>query len=368
MLESGKINYRQAFFIVITLLASSSMIYAPVIAAGVARQDAWLCMIVATLAGLIIAWLVMSLVLRFPGKNLFEIPELILGRVPGKIIAFLYVLWCIHIEVLLYSEFGAFMLNAVLPGTPMVVNHIVATVLMAYIARNGLEVLARFNELIFPVFIFAFFLLIVLSSKNMAAVRLLPVYDEGMAAILKGAAGSFAWLGEIFGLAAIIPYLNKPGQALRVVILATLVSGLLLTSGAIYTITVLGPDLTASSMYPMYSSVRMISIANFLERLEVIPVALWIVVGMTKDTFFRYFAILGAAQCFGLKDYRLLALPVGVVVIAASLLLYQDLAVQVTYAKEVWPFTSLLFEAVIPLLLLVVSVARGLGNKKTPQK
>lgn len=188
MLESGKINSQQAIWLMITLVVTSAGIYAPVIAVNAARQDAWLSMIAATLAALLIAWLIVGLVLRFPGKTIFEIPELVLGKIPGKIVAFLFALWFIHLEILVFAEFGNFMISTVLPGTPMVVNHVVAAVIIAYIARNGLEVISRFNGIFLPLFMFIVGLLFALSFKEMSAVRLLPVFDYGIAAILKGSA------------------------------------------------------------------------------------------------------------------------------------------------------------------------------------
>lgn len=84
---------------------------------------------------------------------------------------------------------------------------------------------------------------------------------------------------------------------------------------------------------------------------------------MLKVCILRYAAVLGAAQCLGLEDYRPLVLPVGAVVVAGSLLMYQDVAVTTAFVAEVWPLYALTFEAGIPLLLLVVAVARGLGKK-----
>lgn len=362
MLESGKIDSRQAIWLMITLVIATAGVYAPAVAVNAARQDAWLSVIFATLVALFIAWMIVILILRFPGKTIFQIPELVLGKVPGKIIAFFFVLWLIHIEILVFSEFGNFMISSVLPGTPMVVNHVVAAVMIAYIARNGLEVISRFNGLFLPFFLLSITFLILLAFKDMDLARLLPVFDDVPAAIMKGSAAQIAWLGEVIVLAVIIPNLNKPGRALRVAFLATLVSGLIMTLNVVYPLAIFGPDLTASFFYPIYSAVRIISIANFLERLEAIPVVIWITGGIIKVCLLRYAAVQGAAQCLELEDYRPLVLPVGAVVVAGSLHMYHDVAATVAFVSEVWPFYALTFEAGIPLLLLVVAMVRGLGS------
>ncbi|MGI6492926.1 MAG: GerAB/ArcD/ProY family transporter [Peptococcaceae bacterium] len=185
MIESGKINSRQAIWLLITLVVATAGIHVPPLIVNIAGQDAWFSVIAATLAALLIAWLIVGLALRFPGKNLFAIMELILGTIPGKIIAFVYVLWFIHLEIIVLSEFGHFH-SFSLPDTPMAVNHIMAFIVITYMARHGLEIISRFNELFLPLFIFSVVVLSALSFMEMEATRLLPVFDCETADIMKG--------------------------------------------------------------------------------------------------------------------------------------------------------------------------------------
>ncbi len=53
-----------------------------------------------------------------------------------------------------------------------------------------------------------------------------------------------------------------------------------------------------------FNSVRLVSIANFLERLESVVLMAWILGGFIKVGVFYYAAVLGRAQWLGLKDYR----------------------------------------------------------------
>lgn len=367
MLERGKINSLQAFFLMVTLISPEGLIYLPAISVNAAKQDAWLSGATATLAALPIALLVAGLSLRFPGKNLFEYPELILGKVPGKIIAFLYVLWFIHMETFVFGEFGNFVVTSELPGTPMVVTYIVAALVAAYIARNGLEVLSRFNQLFLPLFLISIFAVIALVTKDLKVIRLLPVYDGGLVPILKGTAPPVSWMGEIVFLAVFIPYLNKPRQAVKVAITATLLNGSLITVAILFPLSLYCPDLAASFLYPTYNAARAISITNFLERLESVFAVLWTIGGFIKVGLLRYAAVLGAAQCLGLRDYRPLALPVGAIVVAGSLLMNQNVTENIAFGAKTWPFYGLTFEMVVPFLLLVVALVRGLGKRTEDQ-
>ncbi|RKO66481.1 GerAB/ArcD/ProY family transporter [Desulfofundulus salinus] len=363
MLEQGKIDSKQAILLMISLVLPTAILTVPAITVKHARQDAWLSIIVATMAGLLIARLVVSLSLRFPGKTLFEYAEEILGKVPGKIVGLMYIWWFLHTNALIMDEFGAFLCTAQMPDTPVIVFFIVGIAVAAYAIRNGLEVLSRFNQLFLPLVLGLLLVVFILATKEMKVARLLPVFDKGAIAILKGAATPASWLGEIVAFAMIIPFLNKPKEAHRVAALATLFTGFFLLVSILVAITIFGPNVTGHWIFPTYNAVRAVSIANFLERLDTIIVAVWMFGGFAKVGVFYYAAVLGSAQWLGLKDYRPLVAPVGVI-LAALAVLCKNIVELLDFLAAVWPPYALsVFEVGMPLVLLIVALARGKGGK-----
>lgn len=350
----------------LSMMLPTAILTIPAVTVETARQDAWLSVIAATLAGLLIARLVVNLSLRFPGKTLVEYSEEILGKAPGKIVGFLYIwLFFPYIGSGTVREFGVFLVTAVMPDTPIIVFLIAVTAVAAYAVRNGLEVLCRFNQLFIP----ATGLLVIvflLSTKDMKLTRLLPVFDAGLFPIVKGAVTPTMWLGEIVTLAMIIPYLNKPEKAHRIAVLSILLTGFFLTASILEAILIFGPNLTGHWVFPTFNATRVVSIANFLERLESVIVASWVLGGCIKAGVFYYAIVLGSAQWMGLRDYRPLVLPVGVVLVAFSILLHGENNVEVLYYiphVEV-PFLLIVFEVGIPLVLLIIALARKEGKSK----
>jgi spore germination protein KB len=305
-----------------------------------------------------VARLVASLNLRFPGKTLFEYAEEILGRVPGKIVGILYIWWFLHTNALVLDEFGSFLCIGILPNTPSIVFFIIGAVVAAYAVRSGLEVLGRYTQLFLPL-MGLLFIVFLLSAKYMKVVRLLPVLDTGLAPILKGAAAPASWLGEIVVFSMIIPFLTRPKEAYRVAAQATLFTGFFLLVSVLVSLAVFGPNLTRSLIFPTYNAVRVVSIANFLERMEAAVVTVWMLGGFAKIGVFYYAAVLGSAQLLGLKEYRPLVAPVGVILVALALLC-ENLVVLLDFLARVFPpYSLILFEAGIPLVLLIVALARG---------
>lgn len=366
MLEGGKISSRQATFLMITMIFATVILFVPGITAKHAGQDGWISVILATGAGLLIARLVTSLSLLFPDKTIFEYPGEILGRWPGKLVGLLYVWWYLHINAEVIREFGSFLVAAFMSDTPIIVFHLVVVAMAAYTIRNGLEVFTRANEIFLPLILGSIIMLFVLSNMEMDFKRLLPVFGTDAVDIVKGAAAPLAWFGEIVTIAVVIPYLNKPGEAHRVAVVAVLVCGSFFLLTVVGVLAIFGPDLAGAFMFPTLNGARIISIANLLERLEAVIMVIWVAGGFVKVSFFYWVAVLGTAQVLELKDYRPLVLPTGAVLVAMSILIHTSILDLLDFLGRVWPpYVLSIFEVGIPLLLLVTALARGKGGLRS---
>lgn len=67
---------------------------------------------------------------------------------------------------------------------------------------------------------------------------------------------------------------------------------------------------------------------------------------------------MGIAQLFALDDYKPLVIPVAVISVALSIWVFDNVLELIQWGVEVWPYYSILFQMVIPLLLLFVSLTR----------
>lgn len=361
-LEPEKISGQQATLLMISLVLPTAILTVPALTVKHAGQDAWVSVLLATVGGLLISRLVVGLSLRFAGKDLFEYAEEILGRAPGKVVGLLYFWWLIHSSSLIALEFGAFLCAAILPDTPPLVFFVAGTAMAALAVRNGLEVLSRYNQLFLPVVLILLVGVLLLAVKDMELARLLPVLEAGAVDLLKGAAAPLSWLGEIVIFAMIIPSLTDLREAHGVAARATLFTGMFLLASVLAAVAVFGPEATASWIFPTYNTVRVVSIANFLERLDAVIVAVWMFGGFAKIGVFYYAAVRGGARLFGLRDYRPLVAPVGVMIVGLATLC-RNVVDLLDFLARVWPpYALTVFELGIPLLLLAVARARNLGG------
>jgi len=328
-----------------------------------ARQDAWISIFLAVGAGLLIGVLAAALGRRFPDKTIFEYPVEIVGRWPGKLVGLLYVWWFLHAAAESSREFVEFMATTYMPETPLVAMLLMGIGGSAYIAKNGLEVIARANEIFLLVIFGATIIIFILAADKMDFHRLLPVADVGAVQVFKGAAVTLSYFGEIAVIAVLVPYLDKPREACRAVVAAVLSSGAFFLLALLGVLAIYGPHIAGAYLFTTLNEARIISIANFLERMEAVDIIIWISGAYMKVSFYLWVAALGSAQVLGLKDYRPLVLPVGAVVIAMSIMLHPGIPDLLDFRGRVWPVYALsAFEAGLPLALLVTALARGKGR------
>lgn len=367
LLDGGKINGRQATLLLVNLILPTGLFFLSSVASRLAGRDAWLSMLLATLAGMLIALMAANLSLRFPDKTLFQFPELILGKWPGRFVVLLYVWYYIHTTAEVLRQFGDFISTAFLPETPIIVIEILIMAIVAYAVRNGLEVFARVNDLVFPLILVSVVIIISLAAREMDFKRLLPIFaDSGIAPLMKGAVMPTAWMGYAVTICVLTPHLNKKQDAYKAAVLSAVIFGLFLSVVTAGGIASFGPEISAQWMVPFLSLTRMVDIAKFLSRLEPVIMAVWVAGGAVQISFFHWVGVLGCAQWLGLKDYKPIVLPLTVIVLALNIALHDSILDLFAVLGTFWgPYSLTLFQVGIPFFLLVVATLRGRGVEKS---
>ncbi len=363
MLEQGKISIRQATLLMVLTILATAILFLPSIATEQAGQDAWISAIIATVNGIIISLLVVTLMRRFPNQTIVEYSEDILGKFLGKIVGLGYFWFFLHTNAIIIREFGDFMIAAFMPKTPLVVFNSMIIILAVLVVRSGLEPLGRLNEWIFILYISILLTITVFLLPVMEVENLLPILEGGILPPLKGALTPTSWFGEIIILSMIFPFLTQPHRGYRVAIGAHLIVGAFLLIGVAQAVSIFGPVLVSAVKFPIMQTVRLISLGGFFDRVEVLVMVVWIAGVFVKVSVFHYATVLSAAQLFGLSDYRPLVIPLGILAVILSIHLFQNVSDLIEFLSVTFSVYALsTFEVGVPALLLLVALARGKGG------
>jgi hypothetical protein len=124
--------------------------------------------------------MVLALVEQYPQKNLLQISETLFGKWIGKSIGVLYILITGYFGGLLLGQAGYIYQASVMRLTPISVFYLGGLLLVFYLVSSGIEVLARFSEVVFPLIVIALLLNVGLSISRIEQGELMPILSEGL--------------------------------------------------------------------------------------------------------------------------------------------------------------------------------------------
>ncbi|MBW5470477.1 endospore germination permease [Brevibacillus formosus] len=362
MINNGHISARQ-FMILVTLFAiGDAILYVPSLTATAAKQDAWISALIGWGEGFLLTYLYISLSMRYPNKSIFQYSEDILGKWMGKVVAILFITYFFIDASLMLMEIGDFVTTQIMQETPIEIILVLFTVIIVIGVRSGAEVFSRVSELLFPYFLLLFFVLIVFISPQIKIENVKPVLAHGMAPVFGGNFRYMGYLLETVILIVMFPLVKRPARAAKAYFLGSLFSNLFLTMITAVAILVLGADITVLLAYPSYTLAQKISIGNFFERIEVLMAVIWFITLFIKITVCFYATSRGIAYTLGLRDYRQLTLPLGMIMIVVALATMPNRPYFDTFVSEIWMPYSLTYGLFLPVLLLSVGALR---RKKT---
>lgn len=361
MNKEEKVSTRQFTIFMSLFTMGTAILTVPANQASYAGRDGWLATIMGAVLGLLLVWLYTSIGKRHPSHSLVQLNEKLLGKWAGKALSLLFIVLLFiggPAQVLYYV--GNFMTSQMMPDTPIQAFHIVFALVVVMGARLGLEVLGRAAELLFPSFLLLFILFILLVAPQAKIDNVQPVLELGFRPMWPAVIYylSLTALPAIAMLMIFPSQIDRPQEARKAFFVGYTFGAIVMILIVALSILVLGSDLTERNMYPSYALAKKISVGRFLERLEAVMAFIWFISLYFKLSLYFYATVTALAQIFNMKEYRPLVLPLGMIMVALSLIESPSSVYEQTSELTFWVPFMLLAGAVYPLLLLGLSVIR----------
>ncbi|MGI6558721.1 MAG: GerAB/ArcD/ProY family transporter [Limnochordia bacterium] len=355
-----KISPRQTMAMLIISRLMMATVLFPTLTELDDPQNIWLVGLLGMMVAIPLVLLIVALGLAFPDKTIVQYSQVLLGKFPGKIVGLLLVWYWFHIAVTSAAALGESLTSAIMVETPDVVLIGIIAYLGASAARNGVEVMARVAENALGIIVFFVLVTTILPFDVMKSSHLLPVLAGGWGSLVPSMMSAVSFFMEFTVVGMLIPYVSKPKQTVRYSVYAILTAGILLVFLGLTAVMVFGPSVKSLSM-PVFSLARMISIGRFFERIEFIPMGAWIMCTSIKLSLFVWASSLGLAQVLGLSQGQVLIYPMGALVVAASIVFYEDFLVLIHFLTSGgWSVYSLGITLTTILLLCSAAFLRRL--------
>jgi len=356
----ARISSIQLFLLFIGFLYGSTVI---VNSALGAKNDAWLAILLGGTVGGLLVGVYVSVAYLNPSKTLVEILKERLGNVMGNIISIMYVWYFIHLAALVFRNFGEFIIVVTYQETPISIVIAIFAAIMVYAVNSGVEVIGRLSELFVPVLPFTVLIICmaVITTHDFTAFS--PILENGIKPVLKAAFSFITFpFGESVAFLMLFPHLNKKENLKKIAVLSIIsmiaLSLLLffrdiivLGSEVIYQATFV-PHLT-ELLFPGISVEQLVDI-NLL------------IGGGVKVSICIYAAVRALSQVAGIDDYRNLTTAITTFCVVLSLWIYENVLEMLNWAEKVWPYYSIFFQIIVPLLLLFLSfIKKNKSSKST---
>lgn len=359
LLEKGRISARQFMLLVFMYSLGTSIIVNPSLTAYYASMDAWITCIISSIIGVGIVFLLIRVSSMDEKKNLFELMEFALGKFIGKVVILLFLFFMLFLTATNLRQIGDFMTTQIMVDTPIQFIMLLFALTSLYGIKLGLEVIGRSCEIFFPYAIVSLILLLVLVSPEADFTKIKPILEDRASAAF---ATVIPTLGipyfELIVFLAIIPYVNAFKKAKKGFYIGTIVASFMILLITLMCLAVLGAEFTGRQVYPTYILGKKISIANFLERIEILVAIAWFFTIFFKITVNFYVLSLGFSHFFKLKNVSTLSTPLSFILIILGLISYPNIIYYQEMIAYYWVFFAATMGLCLPLVILIVGKIR----------
>lgn len=351
-MQKEQITDKEGICLLIVFVIGSSLILG---IGGEAKNDAW----IAGIVGLIMVipmLLVFSRILTlFQGKDLFDILNITLGPLIGKIVAIIYIWYAFHLGALVLRNYGEFINTVAMPETPMFVSLFCLGLVCIIAVKLGIEVLGRTTTYFLPILLFIIVVVQLLAIPQLHLNYIKPILGNGLIPVLKGGFLTFSFpFAETVLFIGIFGSLKTKKSPFKVYYWGILISAIVIIATTIRNIAVLG-NMLDSFYFPSYAAVSKIKIGDFIQRIEVSVSFVFIYGVFIKCSICLLVACKGIGKMFNLKDYRSIVIQTGLLMIYFSYIVYDNSMMMNYWAFKVYPFYAFPLQVIIPIIIWILA-------------
>jgi spore germination protein KB len=359
--EKVRISPFELFILTIFFTTGTTILVIPAGMTAKTNQDAWLSAIIGIVLCAVVAYFFVVCGKAMGRDTFIQYLQRVYGKILGKLLGLFYIYFAFIGATTLLFYFGNFTTTQILTETPIEILNLMLAVLVMVVVRAGLEVLARTGELLFPWFIFLLFALVIFLLPELQLDRVSPLYE---ASIMEHLSASYDFVGT-GGLPMVVILMfyprniNRPDKTKWSFVSGSIIGTSVVGVIVILCILVLGASATARQMFPSYVLAKTVSIFDIIERIEAVMASVWILSIFFKTAIYFYACVIGLAQLLEVRNYRFLVVPVGILTVIFSNVVYPNVEFMSHWDSTYWNPYAMIMGFFIPALTLIIDKVKG---------
>lgn len=356
-----KITPAQLMVLVIQSQIGVSILFLPSMVEAAARNDAWISVILAGFVSSFLLLIMWALSRRFPALTLFEYLPLLLGKVVGKIVNFVFAMMLILECSLILVLFADVVRDWIFSSTPSWVILFLTLATALYMVRENIKLIARF--LMFTVgLILVLVLIATYAYRDADLMYILPINQAGIPNIFKGMLIS---MNSFYGFEILFfcyPFVQGKGKGiLKATFFGNILSTLVYTFMVFTCLIVFSNEELRVIPQPILYMVKTLSFTVF-ERADLYFLTIWTVVVITTVMAYLFMCAKSVAALFGKKQHAGTAPFVALLILCISL--YPHDQSLINKLKTIVGILTTICIVALPIILLCISYLRKIKGKE----
>jgi spore germination protein len=311
---------------------------------------------------MVMAIIILKLCQRYPDETFFQFNQKILGKWVGSLLSIIIIIYYITLsayEVRTMSETTRLFL---LQGTPTWAIMMPFLWIGLYLVLDGINPMARFFEIIFPITVLFFLLVMFLGIELFEVDNLRPVLGMGIKPVLKGLTTSSLSFAGFEILLFIFMFMKEKQKVTKVPVLGVAIPFIFYTITIVIIVGSFSIDGVVSETWPVFSFIRSYEIKGLLfERFDSLLLVIWIMQLFSTFIIGYFIAALGLNQLFAKSTHPFIYSLLPIIFIIA--MIPKNLN-EVFIMSDIIGKFSLYTFFIMPMILLIVSIVKERTHEK----
>ncbi|MFC0212399.1 endospore germination permease [Paenibacillus chartarius] len=319
-LSDGKSGTREFGSIVLLTIGLKITDTTPTFLFRAGGNAAWM---VPLLSGLIFAaafFVLLSVLHNNPGKGVIDLIFELTGKYAGFVISFLLFVIILMVTAVNGRSYVDIVNVMVYQRTPLPVLFLLLMASACYVASRGLETIGRVAWIVLPYVYALFFLLIFIVWRTADWQHLAPVAGPGMYKLVKESVFHTSLFGEMFFLAALIPYVRTAKNFRMASVAGYGLSVLNMVLATALYIAVFDYPTVVDLAYPFQQLTRTVQIGQAFIHVESVFLFFWLISAVVHFAVYLHVIAFFFARTMRIEQFKPLIMPLtGLVVLMGML-------------------------------------------------
>ncbi|MFT3951086.1 MAG: GerAB/ArcD/ProY family transporter [Oscillospiraceae bacterium] len=302
-----------------------------------------------------------------PETDLFQITERVLGKVFASIAAVLILWYCVLVAGAVVFTFVCFVQVTSMPETPSLLFSAGMIAVCIYLAKSPVSTLGKCSVLLMIILVLFMAFITFMLIGEMHVENLMPFFEHPLPKMFYSGFGTAVFpFSQSFLLLALGNSFKQGASMKKVFIWAFLIEFVIFFFVIFRNLTVLGYPMLVAEYYPSFIAARLVKFGTFMMRIEVLVTLNMVLAGIIKVTLCLIAGAKAVAYLLRSTDYRRMVMPVSLLILAESLVVFRSAADEDQQLKS-YPLLNFPVSVLLPVVILIASLIKKHRTPAAPK-